>query len=796
MEKAQSAGRSGGILAVLAFAGIVVSLTQTLVIPLLGDLPEILHTSAANATWVVTVSLLASAVTTPVSGRLGDLYGKRLVLLGSTVPLLVGSVICALSSELWPMLIGRGLQGMSAGIVPVGIAALRDVLPRERLGSGIAMISSSMGIGGALGLPLAAAIIQYSSWRVLFWVMAALAVVIFVLILTVIPATPPSGVTGRFDALGAIGLGGALVCLLLAVSKGSGWGWTSGTTLGLFAGAVVLLLLWGWWELSCSAPLVDLRVARRPQVLMTNGASVVVGMAMYSLSLIAPQILQLPEGTGYGLGQSMLAMGLWMAPNGIMMMLVSPVGAKLSARSGPKITLIVGCVIIAAGYGAAVGLMGTTWGLMVSSMIIGSGVGFAYGAMPALIMAAVPMSETAAANSFNTLMRSIGTSTAAAIVGAVLAQMTISMGGQSVPSESGFQVGLLIGCGVAAAGALIACFIPGVRRAAAATAGIGSGTQPAPVPAAAETTTEAAAVAETTTEVAAPTAVAESTTEATAPTVALSPPATGGPVVFGRVHDTRRTALSGVVLTLISLSGRQIGRALSTGDGYFEMSAPEPGSYVLIASTDGRRPDASTVTLGELPAPCDVTLTAMAGLTGTVTRQDDETPIADARISALDSRGEVLGCVATDETGEFVLAELPEGDVTLAASAAGYHPTAVPVRAAGSDTAHLQIALRPSSSLRGLVRGPGGRPMPDARVTLTDWVGNVVDTVITGTDGGYAFADLDEGTYTVVASGYAPVHTPTTVGAESAVLNMDLGHGDSPESAADEQHLAVPQAAE
>ena len=767
MEKARSAGHSGGILAVLAFAGIVASLTQTLVVPLLGQLPQLLDTSAANATWVVTASLLAAAVTTPVSGRLGDLYGKRLVLLASTVPLLAGSIICAVSSSLWPMIIGRGLQGMSAGIVPVGIAALRDMLPRERLGSGIALISSSLGIGGALGLPLAAAIIQYSSWRVLFWGMAVLAVVVAGLIFALIPATPTIGTTGRFDVLGALGLGAGLVCLLLAVSKGSGWGWSSGPTIGLFVAALVVLLVWGWWELGNRNPLVDLRVTARPQVLLTNGASMVVGMAMYAQSLVVPQLLQLPKATGYGLGQSMMAMGLWMAPAGLMMMLVSPVGARLSARSGPKITLITGCIIIAAGYGSSLALMGHTWGLLIVTLIINTGVGFAYGAMPALVMAAVPQSETAAANSFNTLMRSIGTSVAAAVVGAVLAQMTISLGGHAIASEDGFRVSLLIGCGVAVIGAVVASFIPAMRPAPAAAVAAESGAAVAPVPHTAEASEHASVSA---------------AAEFVAPADTSRQPASSGPVAFGRVRDTRGTALPTAVLTLISTSGRQIDRTVSAGDGYFELTAPEPGSYVLIASTDGRRPDASTVTLGAMPVPCEVVLTAMAALTGTVTRDDDGAPVPGARISALDIRGEVLASAATDIDGEFGLPELPEGDVTVAVSAAGFHPDAVSVRATDSTAARLDIVLRPSARVRGVVRGTDGSPLPDARVTLTDWVGNVVDTLITGADGAYTFADLDEGTYTLVASGYAPVHSPVVVRDQGRDLDIELGHGVSTET--------------
>ncbi|PSR64365.1 MFS transporter [Nocardia nova] len=761
------------MLAVLAFAGIVVSLTQTVVVPLLGQLPQILHTSPANATWAVTVSLLASAVTTPVSGRLGDLYGKRLVLLGSTVPLLIGSVICAVSSSLWPMIVGRGLQGMSAGIVPVGIAALRDLLPRERLGSGIALISSSLGIGGALGLPMAAAVIQYSDWRVLFWTMATLAAVIGVLIFTLIPATPPSSATTeRFDVLGALGLGIGLVCLLLAVSKGSSWGWGSGLTIGLFVAAVVVLLLWGWWELAARNPLVDLRVTARPQVLLTNASSMVVGMAMYAQSLVVPQLLQLPKATGYGLGQSMMAMGLWMAPAGLMMMLVSPIGAKLSARSGPKITLIVGCVIIAAGYGSSMALMGSTWGLLIVTLIINTGVGFAYGAMPALVMAAVPQSETAAANSFNTLVRAIGTSVAAAVVGAVLAQMTISLGGHAVAGENGFRVSLLIGCGVAVAGALVATFIPGHRTAAiAATAAVDMDAEHSSHPAAHDEPASALGAK----------AVQRNDIGQT-----LREPAVSGPVAYGRVHDSRGVALPNAVLTLISMSGRQIGRSLTDAAGYFELTAPEPGSYVLIASIDGRRPDASTVQLAHHPVPCDVVLTAMAGLTGTVSRDDDGTAIPGARVSALDARGEVLASAATADDGAFGLAELPEGDFTIAVSANGFHPAALPVRAGGSEP-RLDVTLRPCARLHGVVRGRDGRPLPDALVTLTDWDGTVVDTMVTGPDGAYTFADLHEGTYTVVASGYAPVHTPVVVGADAEELNVELGHGNSSEHGSADQ---------
>ncbi|MFD5040055.1 MFS transporter [Streptomyces sp. NPDC087894] len=467
MDAPQPTARSGGVIATLAFAGTVAALMQTLVTPLIAELPKLLDTTSSNAAWVITATLLVSAVCVPVSGRLGDLLGKRRMLLVCAVPLFLGSVVCALATSVVPMIVGRGLQGMGMGMVPLGIALLRDVVPKEKMSSSIALVSASLGIGGALGLPIASAVAQYANWRVLFWGSAVLALIIFALIWFLIPDVPAGAKGQRFDVPGALGLAVGLVCLLLAVSKGAEWGWASTTTLGLFAAAVVVLLVWGFWELRTKDPLVDLRTTARPRVLITNIASLFVGFGMYAGMLIAPQLLQFPEATGYGLGQSMLAAGLWMAPGGLMMMIVSPLGGKLIDARGPKFTLISGVLVIAAAYGIGILLMGSAWGLMLFLMISSGGVGLAYGAIPALIMSSVPLSETAAANGFNTLMRSLGTSIGAAVIGALLARMTTETAGYSFTSEAGFRTGLMFGCGVAVVAAAIAAFIPGVRRSAA-----------------------------------------------------------------------------------------------------------------------------------------------------------------------------------------------------------------------------------------------------------------------------------------------------------------------------------------
>ncbi|MFK4037888.1 MFS transporter [Nonomuraea wenchangensis] len=474
MDEPGTVPRSGLVVGVLAAAGITVSLMQTLIVPLIATLPALLHTTTANAFWAITATLLAGAVAMPVSGRLGDLYGKRRVMVVSALLLSAGSFVCAPAESLVPMVVGRALQGLGMGVIPLGIAIMRDVLPPQRLGSAIGLMSSSLGVGGALGLPAAALVAQYVSWHALFWAAAGLGLLMSALILVIVPESPVRS-PGRLDVVGAIGLAAGLVLFLLPVSKGSEWGWTSGTTLGMFGASALVLLLWGWWELRVPAPLIDLRTSARRQVLMTNLASIVIGFAMYAMSLITPQLLQLPTATGYGLGLSMVEAGLWMAPGGLVMMAISPVAARLSAARGPKTSLLLGALVIAAGYLLALVLMGHAWGVLIFSAVVAAGIGFAYAAMPSIIMAAVPRTETAAANGLNSLMRSIGTSSASAVLGAVLANMTIRLGPATLPSETGFRTGFVIGAGVAVLAALIVTTIPGRRAAARRLGGVPAG---------------------------------------------------------------------------------------------------------------------------------------------------------------------------------------------------------------------------------------------------------------------------------------------------------------------------------
>lgn len=446
---------------VLCAGGLTAALSQTLVIPIQGDLPRLLGTSAANASWVITATLVGGAVAMPIAGRLGDLFGKQRVLAASAAILLLGSVLCALADTLVPMLVGRVLQGCAMGFIPVGIALMREVTPPRLTATGIAAMSATLGVGGAIGLPASALVAQELDYHALFWFSAALAAALLAAVTLLVPHVRDA-VGGRFDLVGAIGLALGLVAVLVAVSKGNDWGWASVRTLGCVGVGVLVLAAWALHQLRVRDPLCDLRVSARRPVLLTNLAAIAMGFGMMAQAIVVPQLLQLPEATGYGMGQTFLAAGLWMAPGGLMMMLFSPVSGRLIGQVGARTTLMLGGGVLGAGYLCAVFLAGAPWQLLIANCVTSAGVGIGYAAMPSLILEAVPLSEAGSAVGINGLMRAIGTSTSAAVMAAVLTAATQDLGGTAVPAESQFRICFALGAVAAFVGVGLAALVPRV----------------------------------------------------------------------------------------------------------------------------------------------------------------------------------------------------------------------------------------------------------------------------------------------------------------------------------------------
>ncbi len=450
----------------LATCGLVVSLMQTLVVPLLPQFPRLLDASPATVAWLVTATLVAGAVCAPVLGRLGDMFGKRRMLLVAIGLVTVGSALGAAAPDIGTLIVARALQGASLGVVPLGISIMRDLLPPGRVGSGIALMSTSLGIGGAVGLPITGLVAQHASWRWLFVGATVLGALLFTLVARVVSESPErSG--GHFDLPGAFGLAVALVALLLAISKGGEWGWGGPRVLGLLAFSAVAFMLWGRLELRARSPLVDLRVTARPAVLWTNVASILIGFGMFAGFLVTTQILQAPVAAGYGFGLSLVAAGLVLLPNGGAMAVFSPLSARLSARFSARTTLVVGATVLALGNVGLALLPPSIPLVMVASGVTAVGAALAYSALPLLIMAAVPPTETAAANSLNTLMRMLGTSSCSAVAAAVATGLTTVVAGQTLPAAAAYTTVFLAAAGASLVAAVIAVLTP---RCAAPTA--------------------------------------------------------------------------------------------------------------------------------------------------------------------------------------------------------------------------------------------------------------------------------------------------------------------------------------
>ncbi|MEU5535523.1 MFS transporter [Streptomyces sp. NPDC020362] len=440
---------------VLASGGILMAVMQTVVVPLLPDLPRLTGSSAATVSWMVTATLLSGAVLTPVLGRAGDMYGKRRVLTAALGLMTAGSVMCALTSDIGVLITARALQGAAASVVPLSISILRDELPPERRGSAVALMSSTVGIGAALGLPLAALVVQYADWHTMFWLTSALGALGVAATWWAVKESPVCE-PGRFDVLGALGLATALVSLLLGVSQGGQWGWGSPRILGLFLVTAAVLALWWWQQLRSERPLVDLRLVTRRRVGLSHVAALL---------------------TGYGLGLSIVATGLCLLPGGLTMLLFSPLSARISATRGPRITLALGAAVIACGYAVRIADSRDLWMVILGATVVATGTTLAYSALPTLILRAVPAGQTASVNGVNVLMRTIGQAASSAAVTAVLVHHSSPLGDVPVPTLHGYLLAFAMAGAVALAACAAALSIPGdvprggLRRARGATRG-------------------------------------------------------------------------------------------------------------------------------------------------------------------------------------------------------------------------------------------------------------------------------------------------------------------------------------
>ncbi|MFE1944397.1 MFS transporter [Streptomyces massasporeus] len=770
-------------------------------------------------TWVVTASLLTMTASTPLWGKLADLFSKKLLIQFALVIFVLGSAAAGMSQNPGMLITFRAVQGIGMG----GLSALAQIImaamisPRERgryngyLG---ATFATAM-VGG----PLVGGVItdtDWLGWRWCFYVGVPFAVIALIVLQKTLHL-PVVKRKVKVDWAGAFFITAAVCLLLVWVTfAGDKYDWVSWQTYAMVGGSLALLALFVLVEAKASEPIIPLRLFRNRTITLASVASLFVGVAMFAGTVFFSQYFQLARG------KSPTMSGVMTIPMIAGLFVSSTVSGQVITRTGRwKAWLIGGGVLVTAGLG----LLGTIrydteyWHIAIFMALLGLGIGMMMQNLVLCTQNQVEPGDLGAASSTVTFFRSLGGAVGVSALGAVLGTRITDYvkdgladlgpkgaalghagtGEGNIPDlsampapirtvvESAYGHGVadvfLYSAPMALLALLVALFIKEVplkTKGGLAQAAADAET-PAVVPA--EVAVEAAEA-----EKAVPSwAVAETeTADGTGPegtqrlaavaTAVRAEDASGGVPVRGFVRGNESAPVPQAAVTLISLAGRQLGRSVAQADGSYAVDAPGSGSYVLIASADGFQPQASTVVVNGEPVAFDILLSGTSGLTGLVRAAESGQPVKDAMVIVTDVRGDLLANGTTGEQGEFSFAELVPGAVTVAVNAAGYRPRALPVEVGGTGVTRVEIDLDSGARVQGVVRAPHG-PLADARVTLVDQAGNVVGSATTGTDGAYAFTDLDGGEYTVIATGYPPVATALTVtGAGTDAHDIELAH--------------------
>jgi EmrB/QacA subfamily drug resistance transporter len=448
-------------LAILTMAGTAFALQQTMVFPALSTFQQEFDTSPAWATWVLTIFLLTASVATPLLGKLGDQYGKERMLVVALSIFLLGTIGGAFAWNIGSLIAFRAVAGAGGAVFPLSFGIIRDEFPPDKIKVGIGLLSAVFGVGGGFGIVFSGLIVDHLSWRWLFVTGAIPVAAAIALVHRYVPESPVK-TRSRVDVAGAVLLAGALVSLLVSITEGENWGWSSTPFLLLIVASAILLAAWIATELRVAEPMVDMRMMSQRPVLLTNTTALIAGFAMFGSFVLVPQFVSTPEESGYGFGASATVAGLYLVPASITMLFAGPLAGLLGRRYGSKWPLAFGMALVAiAGVGLAA-FHDQSWHVIVAMVLLGGGVAASFAAMAALITENVRPTETGIATGMNTVMRTVGGVVGGQMGAALLTSYMNAKTGQ--PAEHAYSIAFGLSAAAATLASCIAVFITAPLR--------------------------------------------------------------------------------------------------------------------------------------------------------------------------------------------------------------------------------------------------------------------------------------------------------------------------------------------
>ncbi|MEV0643346.1 MFS transporter [Streptomyces sp. NPDC050619] len=779
-----------------------------------------LHASTSQLTWVSSAFQLPMAALILTAGVVGDVHGRKKVYLAGLALAGAGAATALSAQSVEVLWVGQACAGLgAAALLPSTLALISHAVPDPRKrGTFIGLWAASLMTALAVGPMIAGVILDHTTWR---WIFLPAIPVAVITLAVAAPLVTDSRAPGerRLDWPGQITAAVTITALVYGVIEGGAASFTEGRVIAALSLAAVSAIVFVLAERRSPSPMLDLSLFRSAAFSATTLIAMITFLGLIGFFFVLSLY--------FGLVQRLdtLHAGYRLLVVCVVSLVVGALAGRLMYRIPPRVMITTGLLVTAGSLLSLTAIdAGTGFGPLAWRLaLLGLGLGLVITPMTATAVAAVPHHLAGMASAGNNAFRQVGGALGPAVLGTLLTTKSadtlpghlrdvgvtgpvaqrisdaVDAGGLGAAARmnlgqntgramgalgEAFLDGLYLCLIVAACLALVAALVGAVLlRTPQRTS--------TPVAGSADLALEDAEPVEFEPEPVLVGAHARGRSGEPGQRLGVVGSATGGdtfvpdggggPALYGRIlGTTEEEAVEGATLTLISLGGRQLGRAVAHSGGRYRLDAPSAGSYVLIAAAEGHQPQASTVVVGEEPLSHDVLLSANSGLVGTVVTAGDGAPVQGAMVAVTDARGAALAAETTDAAGAFAFGELPQGEVTVVVNAAGFRPAALPVRVFGPRLARLDVALWPGAVLRGTVRaGADHLPLTDARVTLVDKAGNVIDTATTGPDGGYAFTDLDAGDYSVIAGGYPPVAAPIAVDGPGRELDLELAHPES-----------------